>query len=628
MDIVRSIKQNKFLRFVWDTQRSLRIFPFFTFLKLHGHPITFKDIKQSFYVGNGWRSYYSESWFNDSIQKGLVIYASDGNAANKHRPVAYFETFIKRQDFENYTHVIAVNSRSRQKKLWKKYCGYKNVMVVLHKSPKYGQLLSSAEYIICCGSLSTAFSKRDGQRVLYIGNGHPDEILAQSAVQPRTRIRSFLLADISVSEDKYIFSVYKDYRLDALCTGAYFDNTDKHIKKKDILNLLLDKSGQNSKLTPQKSTKATLPKKLYILGSLLKNSLSDKAFKAIAAENTEKSDITLFLAKGTVSEESYKLSDIPKGVRVIVGTKLPPVDIRQAQLRRDIFAVLTDKFSEKECTDYCAREYLRNFGNTSFDSITDYTGYSRLFEGVIKFGAQNAPVYEKLPVVYQNERPKISVIVPVYNVEKYLKKCLRTIGNQSIDELEALVVNDGTPDASQDIINHFSLLYPDRIRPLIKKNGGLSDARNYAMKLARGEYITFVDSDDYLKPDAMLHYYETATKNGADLVISDFTKIIERTRKERIRTGKKFLRRRQYVTSHTTRDGTSVLKNPKLLRFASSYAWNKCYHRELIIDGGFQFPAGQWFEDSAVVYNIIMSAKKISYLRERDRKSTRLNSSH
>lgn len=615
MDIVHSIKQSKFLRGLWEAQRSFRIFPFYVSLKLHGHPISFKCLKQSFYVGNGWRRAYSAGYFNEKICKGRVIYTSDGIAANKKQAISFFEAFLKRSDFENYTHVVVVKSRSAQKKLWKKYKARKNITVVLHKSSAYGHLLSGAEYIVCCGSLSTAFSKRSGQHVLYFGKGCPEQIVEDSAVQPRTRIRSFLLADLSVAVDPYISDIYKKFRLCELCSGSYLDNTDKHLKKADILKLFLE-DGRKQAGNSAANSDTVLPKRLYILGSLLKNTLSKKAMKALAAEDTEKCDITLFLAKGTVSDESFQLKDIPKGVRVIVGTKLPPITPLEAKLRRDIFAVLTEKHSEKDCRDYCRREYLRNFGNTEFDEVIDYTGYSKMFEGVINFGAENTPKYEKIPVVYQNGRPKISIIVPVYNVEKYLKKCLKTLGEQSIDELEALVVNDGTPDASQDIINSFALLYPDRILPLIKKNGGLSDARNYAMPKARGEYITFVDSDDYVKPDAMLQYYKTAVENGADLVISDFTKIIERTRKERIRTGKKFLRRRQYVTSHTKRDGVSAFENPKLLRYAFSYVSNKCFKRELIIDGGFQFPVGQWFEDSAVVYNIIMSAKKISYLRE------------
>ena len=91
-----------------------------------------------------------------------------------------------------------------------------------------------------------------------------------------------------------------------------------------------------------------------------------------------------------------------------------------------------------------------------------------------------------------------SVIVPVYNVEKYLAKCLDSILAQTYSDFEIIVVNDGSPDNSQQIIDEYAKNYPDKIKPFIKANGGLSDARNFGVEKASGEYLLFVDSDDYI----------------------------------------------------------------------------------------------------------------------------------
>lgn len=99
--------------------------------------------------------------------------------------------------------------------------------------------------------------------------------------------------------------------------------------------------------------------------------------------------------------------------------------------------------------------------------------------------------------------PKISVIVPVYNTEKYIQKCLESIVNQTMKDIEIIVVNDGSKDKSEDIIEQFIKNNKSniKIKYYKKKNGGLSDARNYGVQKATGEYIAFVDSDDYIKKD-------------------------------------------------------------------------------------------------------------------------------
>ena len=99
---------------------------------------------------------------------------------------------------------------------------------------------------------------------------------------------------------------------------------------------------------------------------------------------------------------------------------------------------------------------------------------------------------------------KVSIIVPVYGVEKYIDKCLDSLVKQSLKEIEVIVVNDGTKDNSQKIIDKYVKKYPDKIKSFIKENGGQGSARNYGLEKASGEYIGYVDSDDFIDS----HMYE------------------------------------------------------------------------------------------------------------------------
>ena len=131
---------------------------------------------------------------------------------------------------------------------------------------------------------------------------------------------------------------------------------------------------------------------------------------------------------------------------------------------------------------------------------------------------------------------KVSVIVPVYNVEHYLSKCLDSLVNQTIDDYEIIIVNDGSPDDSQSIIDEYQKKYPDLIKSFIKENGGLSDARNYGMEKANGEYVSFVDSDDYLKDSALKEMYDFAVLGNYDLVVCDTVNVYDDGREQLIKS--------------------------------------------------------------------------------------------
>ena len=113
--------------------------------------------------------------------------------------------------------------------------------------------------------------------------------------------------------------------------------------------------------------------------------------------------------------------------------------------------------------------------------------------------------------------PKISVIIPVYNVEKYLNRCVDSVLAQTLTALEIILVNDGSPDKCPEICDEYSKL-DNRIIVIHKENGGLSSARNAGLKAANGEYIFFLDSDDWLEPDGMQHLYGLAKEHNVDFV--------------------------------------------------------------------------------------------------------------
>lgn len=192
--------------------------------------------------------------------------------------------------------------------------------------------------------------------------------------------------------------------------------------------------------------------------------------------------------------------------------------------------------------------------------------------------------------------PKVSVIVPVYNVEKYLKKCLDSLINQTIQDIEIIVVNDGSKDNSEEIIKEYEKNNPEKIVYLKKENGGLSDARNYGIPYAKGEYIAFLDSDDYVELDMYEKMYELAKKENSDMVECDF--YWEYPNKTKIDIG-------------------IIYSNQKeMLQKARVVAWNKLIKRSIIEESKVQFPKGYRYEDVEFTYKLIPYLNKVSFAKE------------
>ena len=182
---------------------------------------------------------------------------------------------------------------------------------------------------------------------------------------------------------------------------------------------------------------------------------------------------------------------------------------------------------------------------------------------------------------------KVSIIVPVYNVEAYLEKCLDSLVNQTLKDIEIIVVNDGSPDNSQKVIDKYSKKYKN-VKSFIKKNGGLSDARNYGIEKACGEYIAFLDSDDYVTVDMYQEMYSKAKSNNFDMVVCDLNYVYENGNTKR-------------VNSNIEKD-TNDIKSVMLNMYPA--AWNKIFKKELM-DKGVRFKKGVWFEDVEFIYRLL-----------------------
>ena len=117
---------------------------------------------------------------------------------------------------------------------------------------------------------------------------------------------------------------------------------------------------------------------------------------------------------------------------------------------------------------------------------------------------------------------KYSIIVPVYNVEKYLGKCLNSLVNQKNDNYEIIIVNDGSTDNSQKIIDVYEKKYPKLIKSFEKENGGLSSARNYGIDNSNGKYLLFVDSDDYVSDNYLEVLDDSVNINNPDILVFNY----------------------------------------------------------------------------------------------------------
>lgn len=185
----------------------------------------------------------------------------------------------------------------------------------------------------------------------------------------------------------------------------------------------------------------------------------------------------------------------------------------------------------------------------------------------------------------------LSIVVPIYNVEKYLEECLDSLVIQDLDLFEILCINDGSTDKSFEILKKYQLKYPDIIKVYDKENGGLADTRNFGIEKATGQYIGFIDSDDWVSKDMFSKLIDGMIKNDADIGICDYEEIYENEKK--------------YISDSA---------EYKLLY--ESLVCNKVFKKTLFTENQINFPVGLWYEDNAVTYKLLFVAKKIYKINE------------
>ncbi len=192
----------------------------------------------------------------------------------------------------------------------------------------------------------------------------------------------------------------------------------------------------------------------------------------------------------------------------------------------------------------------------------------------------------------------ISIIVPVYNVEKYLSKCLDSIINQLYKNIEIILINDGSTDNSKKICEEY-VMKDNRITLINTKNSGQSAARNVGINAAKGKYIGFVDSDDYIEPSMFQYLYNLIKDNKADISICNYLYCTENSNLN-------LLEQKDYVLEFTKKEALAKLLKGDMIQ---DFVWNKLYRKELFKDN--LFVEGKKMEDIGIMYKLFNKADKI-----------------
>lgn len=200
----------------------------------------------------------------------------------------------------------------------------------------------------------------------------------------------------------------------------------------------------------------------------------------------------------------------------------------------------------------------------------------------------------------------ISVILPIYNVEKYLRKCVDSLLKQTYKNLEIILVDDGSPDNCPLICDELAKI-DSRVKVLHKKNGGLSDARNYGLDHCNGNYVVFVDSDDFVNINMIDYLYKAIKNQNADIAICNFRNVYEN---ELI----------NYEINEPMKD-VKLFKDEQIinnlfndLQLIFTVAWNKLYKREIF--NNIRYKKGKLHEDEFAIHYILNNCKKVVFVNQ------------
>lgn len=195
-------------------------------------------------------------------------------------------------------------------------------------------------------------------------------------------------------------------------------------------------------------------------------------------------------------------------------------------------------------------------------------------------------------------KPKISVVLPIYNVEKYLETCVKAMTGQTYQNLEIILVDDGSPDGCPELCDELAKT-DERIRVLHKENGGLSDARNAGTQIATGEYITFVDSDDVVTDTYVEYLYSLIEKYGCDMSLCTHTVVFEDGKKIPYGDG-----------TDEMLDAKECLRRMLYHDVIDTSAWAKLYRTDMARE--ILYPKGKLFEDIGTTYRFFLASGKIA----------------
>ena len=198
--------------------------------------------------------------------------------------------------------------------------------------------------------------------------------------------------------------------------------------------------------------------------------------------------------------------------------------------------------------------------------------------------------------------PKVSVIVPAYNAEKTIGRCVDSILHQDFHDLELIVMDDGSTDGTPDLLDAYAR-QDDRVRVVHKPNSGVSDTRNQALDLARGEWVQFLDADDWIVPEATKLLVRSAEENDCQMVVADFYRVI----------GKKVSRKGDIDAEGVlTREdyGDYMMQNPS--DFYYGVLWNKLYRRDIIEAHELRMDTSlDWCEDFIFNMEYVLHTRRI-----------------
>jgi len=195
----------------------------------------------------------------------------------------------------------------------------------------------------------------------------------------------------------------------------------------------------------------------------------------------------------------------------------------------------------------------------------------------------------------------VTIVIPVYNVEKYIDTCIQSVIAQTFTDIEIILVDDGSTDSSGEICDRYKV-EDSRITVYHTENGGLSAARNYGINRANGDYITVIDSDDFVALDFIEYLFKLIDENESDIAVCDYSFVDEDCRSYRPRELKEHIK---------TWSGEAALKRMLYQKEFTNSAWTKLYKKSLFEN--IRYPNGKLYEDMGTTYKLIMKSSKVTF---------------